>query len=124
MSAKRIDWRKAILAAYAAVTFGAMFRMGSPEEASWYALSIPFLLFAILPVALLSVGAKSSLLTGMGALVLAAAGTIFYVHTAWFAAPDAQAGLIFVFLPLYQLVAAAIWLGLVRVFARLTHQER
>lgn len=124
MIAKQIDWRTVVLAVYAAVVFGAMLHMGSPREASWYALSIPFLCFAILPIAWLCVGAKSSMLKGVGALALAAVGTIIYVDTAWFAASDAQAGIIFVVLPLYQLVAAAIWLALVRVLARLTNQGR
>ncbi|MBX7501584.1 hypothetical protein K3181_09030 [Qipengyuania sp. YG27] len=124
MIPKWVDWRIAILAAYAALTFIAMAEMGSPQAASWYALSVPFLVLAILPVALFCLGSSHVVPKGLGALVIALSGALIYLHTAWFAAPDAQAGLVFLLVPLLQFAAAVIWLGLVHVTGKLTNQDR
>ncbi|UVI39364.1 hypothetical protein [Qipengyuania spongiae] len=110
MSLPKTDWRIAILAVYALVVGFVMVSMGRPSEAGWFLMSIPFMLLALAPVALLCFGKRRATAKGVGAIVVAILGVAAYYHTAFIAAPDAQGGLVFLFAPLYQFMLAFVWL--------------
>lgn len=112
-----------VLAAGALITLGFMLHAGSPGQPSWW---LGFLLigaWSLAPYGVcaaagrrVSAGreglvwlAASALLTGMSAALL---------YDAFVARPDAQSGLVFVFLPLWQLVGLAPVAPVARSLAR------
>ena len=114
------DWRLAVLTLYGIVVLICMVHMGQPDGARWWLMGVPFMGWALAPVALLCLKCSHPLAYGIGAAILALLGAWLYIGTAYSSAPDAQAGLVFVFLPLYQLGFAAIWIGLVYGWAKFT----
>ena len=116
-------WRLMLLAVYAVVTAAAMIAMGQPDTLKWYLLAVPFFLWAMAPVAWLCLRRKRPLASGIGAAVCAAAGAAIFGSTAWLPPVDAQAGLVFVFLPAYQFAFALLWVAALAIIARLTSKE-
>ena len=111
-------WRWWLLAIYALVVSVVIIEMGRPSDLSWFVLSIPFLLWALAPVALLCFGPGLRVARLIGAVLVCVLGALAYVHTAFVAKPDAQGGLIFLFAPVYQFGIAVLWLLGGWVFAR------
>ena len=117
------DPRRWILAFYVLCVFAIQLYMGRPSELSWLGIELLFLAWAVLPVALLCLGREYATAKAIGAALLAVFGLAMYGDTA-FIHPDAQGGLIFIFLPLYQLVLAALWIVGIVVVAWLRRQSR
>lgn len=66
-------------------------------------------LWALLPIALFCIGSEHPFANAMGALFAAGFGVIGYLHTFFFAQPDALNGLVFLILPILQLGLVVIW---------------
>ena len=117
------DWRLAILALYGAFVLWIMVHMGQPDGIGWWLTSIPFMVWALAPVALLCLLRSHPIAHGIGAIAVAALGAYFYIETAFLAAPDAQAGLIFLFAPVVQLGLAILWFGAVYLWAKVAGRK-
>lgn len=107
------DWRLAIAAIYAAFLFAIMAWTGSPGDFQGWLFVFAVYGFGLLPIALLCLIATHPLAHGIGAGLLAAFGIYAHVTTLFIAPPDAQSALVFLFVPFYQLAAAAIWVVVV-----------
>ncbi|WP_338241442.1 hypothetical protein [Aurantiacibacter hainanensis] len=116
-------WRRLILSCYLALTAAAMLYMGRPDHWDWFVLFVPFLLWALAPVALLCLLPFAQTSNGIGAAISAAVGALVYIDTAWIPPSDAQDGLIFIFLPIYQLAFALLWLALVALIRKFSPKE-
>jgi SNF family Na+-dependent transporter len=108
----------------AATTLGFMGYAGEPTSALWWLLSLPFAAWTLLPYALVASEARrhasnrgSLSLLGLAAALLSGS-SIVLLYLAFVAQPDAQSGLVLVFLPLWQLVAMLPFLGVSRLLAR------
>lgn len=91
------------------VTLGFMLHAGEPERASWWPGMLPFAAWASAPF--LATGYAAYRLSSRYSLcVLLFAGTLLAVtsvvlfYRVFVSQPDAQSGLVFVFLPLWQLI--------------------
>ena len=102
------DWRLAILVSYAVAVFAMMVDAGQPEDIRWFALAVPFLLFAIAPIAMLCLTRSDARIKGIAALLIALAGLLLYVDTLYIAEPDAQSALVFAVVPVLQFAGAAM----------------
>lgn len=115
----KATWRRLILALYTVLTIAVMVHMGEPDSLSWWLWGLPLLLWSIAPVALLSLRRRSSLASGIGAAISAAFGAASYIYMAWISPADAQGGLLFLFLPIFQFAFALVWFGLTAIFDRM-----
>jgi hypothetical protein len=101
------------------VTLGFMIRAGEPGEWWWWPLFLPFATWSLAPYAAVAhvLRRRTSGLASRGAVCLAAAllaGTTAYVlYSAFVVHLDPQSGLVFLFLPLWQLlgVAPILWVA-------------
>ena len=108
----------------AATTLGFMAYAGEPTSASWWLFALPLAAWTLLPYALVASGTRRhpstrgslSLLSWTAALL--SGSSIALLYLAFVAQPDAQSGLVLVFLPLWQSVALLPFLGVPRVLAR------
>ncbi len=108
----------------AATTLGFMAYAGEPTSASWWLLSLPFAAWTLLPYALVASGTRrhpsnrgSSSLLSLAAALLSGSSIVLLALT-FVTQPDAQSGLVLVFLPLWQSVVLLPFLGVSRVLAR------
>ena len=105
---------------YAVGTGGIAIRAGEPTKLWWWLLEIPFFIWVVAPVAgPLLVPFKSWFLT-VG--VTAMAGYSFYVYLREMFGPGARStsGLLFIFLPTYQWLAVFVLIALAWSIKRLT----
>ncbi|MBW2416282.1 MAG: hypothetical protein JRG76_17430 [Deltaproteobacteria bacterium] len=91
-----------VLAAGACITLGFMVYAGSPGEPGWWLGFLPFAGVAW-SVRIRRDGPGATLLL-VGAVLLTSAST-FLLYQAFVAEPDAQSGIVFVFLPVWQILA-------------------
>jgi hypothetical protein len=107
-----LRWNLLVSSAGVAVTFGFMVWAGDPRHVAWWVGAVPFALWASAPYAVLAVAAwalRSSrgasltvFFTGIGVLI----SSFVILVSAFVTHIDAQSGLVFVFLPLWQLIAS------------------
>lgn len=104
----------AALAVGALATLGFMVYAGRPESAVWFLGMLPFAAWALAPYGVLGMqvrrhagSARASGVLLVASLLLSAA-SVFLLWQAFVVEPDAQSALVFVFLPLWQLVYAVI----------------
>lgn len=105
-------------------TLGFMLYAGEPSEPTWWLLAIPFAAWSVIPYGALAVVARrlGNQQTASRIVLAAAALTsviaIAALYTTFIAYADAQSGLVFLFLPVWQTVAALPLLGLYRFLVR------
>jgi hypothetical protein len=111
----RASW--ALLAPGYAVTLFAMWRAGSPDSWGWWLHAAPFALWAFAPYALFGLASARMARSRAASAVMLVACALLSVVTAWLlrdafvANLDAQSGIVFVFLPIWQAIALAPFLG-------------
>ncbi|MBW2281954.1 MAG: hypothetical protein JRG82_14545 [Deltaproteobacteria bacterium] len=99
-----------VLAAGACITLGFMVYAGSPDEPGWWLGFLPFGAWGVLPFAGVAWSVRirrdgpGATLLLVGAVLLTSAST-FLLYQAFVAEPDAQSGIVFVFLPVWQILA-------------------
>jgi hypothetical protein len=93
------------LAIYCLIISIFMIDAGQPETAEWFVWFLLFFAWAIAPVAVLLLPRWPWSVLHWTGIAMAGSGLVGYGHTMYFAPPDGQAGLIFVFLPFLQ------WMG-------------
>jgi len=93
---------------------GFMLYAGQPEHPGWWLGVLPFVLWSLIPYALLAWTAarvrdsRRSLWVLLVASVLLTGGSGVLLYQAFVARPDAQSGLVFLFLPVWQVVVLAV----------------
>lgn len=104
-----------ILASLAAVvTLGFVFFASRGSGFALWPLFIGFALWAVAPYVVLWFSARRAADSGLwswivaGATIVLAVFAIYFYWVGFIQRPDAQSGLLFVFLPLYQLAAAGV----------------
>lgn len=106
------------------ITMGFMFKNGEPYNLSWYFIALPFLMWSALPLAaifLIWKQAKDTIYTH--ALLLFTAcfislGGIWILYDAFLLNLDPQSGLVFLILPVLQLIVVAVAFALLAVLNR------
>ena len=125
MTTPGLDYRLAILIAYAAFICWIATLLLAPDE--WdigYALFMfGMIAWSFVPIAVLCFGSKHRFALAIGALLNAIFGGILFYRTAFYAEPDPLNGAVFLFVPIYQLGFAAIWIGLVYGWAKITKRH-
>jgi hypothetical protein len=103
------QWRLVILAAYMLGSVGLLLSFGLPDDF----LDIGFYIFVLAlmaaPVALLCVWPTHAKVNGVAAIVIGGVGLFMIVDTMYFQPPDGQSALIFLFVPVMQVMAVAIF---------------
>jgi hypothetical protein len=106
------------------VHWGFMLWAGDPDTGEWWALILPFALWGAAPFTGLGLAAwfarrsRAAIWLLLGVSLLLTVASALLLWDAFVASTDAQSGLVFVFLPIYQLViaipsaAVALFLGL------------
>jgi hypothetical protein len=101
-----------------------MIHAGEPRILSWWLLFFPFAAWTLVPYALVVQAARRqpASRSSQTVLLFAAAALLafgsFTLYEAFVAHLDAQSGIVFVFLPLYELVGLVPLLWVARVLAR------
>jgi hypothetical protein len=105
----RGQWRLVILAAYLLASVGLLLSFGLPDDL----LEIGFYVFVLAlmaaPVVLLCLWPTHAKVNGVAAIVIGGVGLFLIVDTMYFRPPDGQSALVFLFVPLMQLMAVAIF---------------
>ncbi|KWV95124.1 hypothetical protein [Erythrobacter sp. AP23] len=112
------DWRLAILAVYTLAVLGFMMSIVSSGGVWLWELYLAIIAWAIAPVALLCLVKRFRIPCAFAAIALSGFGIWAYYNTFIASAPDAQMGLVLVFVPLWQLIAAIAALGVFYGVAR------
>jgi hypothetical protein len=106
-----------LAAAGGCATLAFMVHAGRPSGAGWWIGALPFLAWGLAPFAALSLGARALRASrrALGALLagaaIVAAATAFALVDAFVVHPDAQSGVAFLFLPVWQLLGLAPFLA-------------
>ena len=100
-----------------------VFTVGNPSEGIWWPTTIGFVVYAMLPVALLCVGPTMVPYKALGAGMMALGGIWGYWDVIQDAGEDPDSALVFVLLPVYQLVAAVAFLLLLWFIGRSEDEE-
>ncbi len=103
--------------------FFCMILNGEPLRPGWWLLALPFLGLATLPYLLILHAARLSddtRATGcfLGVAVFITLGSLLILWEAFWLRPDPQAGLVFLFVPLYQIAIVLVARGLARLVIR------
>ena len=113
----------------AVATLGFMVYAGQPGRASWWLFALPFAAWTLVPYALVTaetrrhLSNRGSLSVLCAAAVLLSSASIVLLYLAFVAQPDAQSGLVLVFLPLWQSFGLLPFLGVSRILARPARQS-
>ena len=116
-----------LLAGASLTTIGFMVYAGRPSSASWFVEIAGIAAWALTPFATSAIATFLLRTSPASVKVLLAAAVLLFVSStglliqAMLIAPDAQGGLIFIFLPLYQLVGLSSLL-LVAAWCRRRHE--
>ena len=114
--------RLSVIAAYAVAVEWIAVRAGNPTELWWWLQEIPFLLWIVAPIAVpLLLRIRSWVLTG-GLVLMAAYSVYVYEHDMFGPGARSTSALIFVFLPIYQWVAAAVLIVVASALSRKASQ--
>lgn len=105
------------------MTLGFMLHAGSPGQPSWWLGFILFGAWALAPYGVCAAAARRASdgregLVWLAASVLLTGASAALLYDAFLARPDAQSGLVFLFLPLWQLVGLAPFALAARSLAR------
>ena len=119
MSKAFADWRRAWLALYGLAVLAMIVLSSPPDSVIMGMTQIAFLLAGSAPVALLCLTPRHALGKGVGAVLIGGLGLWIYVETLFILPPDAQSALVFVFVPVWQAVAVAVWLIAVLAIIRI-----
>ena len=100
-----------------------MLHAGSPGQPSWWLGFVLFGAWALVPYGVCAAAGRRVSggregLVWLGASVLLTGASAAILYDAFVARPDAQSGLVFVFLPLWQLVGLAPFALVARFLAR------
>ncbi len=101
-----------IVGLYGAVILSIFVRSGEPEYLWWWGLMIPFFLWCISPIFIPLVLARRSWLVSVGIALLAIVSLNQFIQNMFGEGVRSTSSLIFIFLPVYQWLAAAILLGI------------
>lgn len=118
MKAFSDNWRLWVLAAYALIVGALLIYVGEPRRVEWWPASIGFWLYALVPVALLCLGRTHVRLKGFAAVMMALGGVWGFGRAMLGIGTTSTSALVFVVLPVYQLVAALLFLGLLWLLDR------
>ncbi|RGP41416.1 hypothetical protein BPTFM16_01722 [Altererythrobacter insulae] len=98
--------RRAILSGYALACFALLVTTGSWDGLGALVFYVPLFFWMVLPVAGLAIAQPLGPITAWGA-VLIGLGALYLYWRAFFGPDiDAQSGLVYVFLPVYQMLAS------------------
>jgi hypothetical protein len=103
----------ALFGAGSLLTLGFMVYAGRPSSVGWFVKIVPFAIWAVVPFAGGALVCRSVRPSPRGLAIVAAAaallacGTAVLLYHAFVIAPDAQSGLLFLFLPLWQALGLA-----------------
>ncbi len=113
-----------LLAVGAATTLGFMVDAGEPARPAWWLLFVPFAAWGLAPYAAVAVaarrarGSRAPARVLLAAAALLVAGSAALLYDAFVRHLDPQSGLVFLFLPLWQIVGLAPFLVLARALGR------
>ena len=107
-----------IVAAYAAFVVICLFWLVGPEERGFFTAGPLLLLWTLAPLVPLCFGKQNIALKLSGLVLSALAGAGFYLSFTFWTEFNALNLLIFVFVPVYQLPFAAVWLVGIWVWSR------
>lgn len=106
------------------ISLGFMFYAGEPGRGSWWPLFVPFAAWAGLPYALIYAVSRrgpatraSSAVVLLSALAVSGFGALM-LYEAFIAHPDAQSGIVLIFIPFYQVLGLLPLLWIARWLAR------
>lgn len=110
-----------------AATLFCMIHNGEPLQPGWWLLAMPFLGLAILPYLLLLSAVKHAsnartIWFFFGVMLCITLGALLILWEAFWLRPDPQAGLVFLFLPLYQIAIVMVARLLIRLASRRPRQ--
>ena len=114
----------------AVATVGFMGYAGRPANALWWLFALPLAAWTLVPFGLVAAEARrytadlGSLSLLCAAAALLSASSIGLLYLAFVAKPDAQSGLVLVFLPLWQVLGLLPFLGGSRVLGRFAQGRR
>ncbi len=97
-------------AAGALGTWTFMVYAGQPDDWSWLLFFLPFAAWAAIPFAVIAFASRRARTIPAALRVLFVAtliltfGSMYLLYTAFVTSPDAQSGIVFVFLPIWQMV--------------------
>jgi hypothetical protein len=110
--------RLSVIAAYAAAVQWIGAKAGSPTDPIWWLADIPFSLWIVAPIAVpLLLWIRHWLLTG-GVTAIAAYSVYIYEDSMFGPGARSTSAIIFVFMPLYQWIGAAILIVIAAAMTR------
>ena len=107
-----------IVAAYAALVVICLFSMGEPDQIGFYTVGSLLIAWTLAPLVPFCFGKQNIALKLLGLVLSALAGAGFYLSLTFWTESHAFNLLIFVFVPVYHLPFAAVWLAGIWIWSR------
>ena len=107
-----------IVAAYAALVVICLFSMGEPDQVGFYTVGSLLIAWTLAPLVPFCFGKQNIFFKLVGLGLSALVGAAFYITLSFLTQPGPYDLLIFVFVPVYQLPFAAVWLAGIWIWSR------
>lgn len=115
------DWRLALLGVYAFACAALLLGIGFPYDLASLAAGLLALAVLTAPIVPLCIWGGQVAAKGIAAMVIGGAGLFLVIDTLYFQPPDAQGALVFLIVPILQMIAVgafAIALAVVSALSR------
>ncbi len=119
----RGDWRLAILAIHILASAGLLMSGGVPQdfpETVFYGVILALMTAPLLPLCLWSSHTK---VNGAAAIVIGGGGLWMIIDVMYFQPPDGQSALVFLFVPVMQIMAVAVFGVVFAIILRLSRNQ-
>lgn len=118
------DWRLAALGVYAISCTALLLSIGFPDDLTSLAAGLVALTLLTAPIVPLCIWREQAMAKGIAAILIGAAGLFLVIDTLYFQPPDAQGALVFLVVPLLQMIAVGAFAIALAVFSALLRKAK
>ena len=118
------DWRLAVLGVYALACTALILGNGFADDLTSFAAGLLALALLTAPIVPLCIWREQVMAKGIAAILIGAVGLFLVIDTLYFQPPDAQGALVFVVVPVLQMIAVGAFAIALAIFSALSRKAK